>query len=53
MSKGMKRRGFGRIKVKIIEVCGFCTNYGVEAPSTYIVAQNYEDYDVAYSTTTA
>ena len=53
MSKGTKKRGNERFNVKIIEVCGFCTNYGVEAPSTYAIAQNYEDYSVAYSTTTA
>jgi hypothetical protein len=47
MSKGTKRRGFGRFYTKIIEVCGFCTSYGVDVPSTYAVALIYEDYDVA------
>ena len=38
MSIGTKRHGFGRTNIKIIEVCGFCTNYGVEVSFTYAVA---------------
>lgn len=53
MSKGTKKRGNRRTKDKIYEVCGFYTNYGVEVPSTYVVARIYEDYGVAQSMTTA
>ena len=52
MSKGTKKRGNGWFNVKIIEVCGFYTNYGVEAPSIYAVALTYEDYDIAQHTAT-
>ena len=37
MSIGTKRRKFGRTNMKIIEACGFCTNYGVEVSFTYAV----------------
>lgn len=47
MSKGMKKRGNGRTKQKIYEVCGFCTNYGIEVSSTYAVERTYEVYGVA------
>ena len=48
MSKGTKKRRNGRTKDKIYEVCGFCTNYGVEVSSTYAVARTNEDYSVAH-----
>lgn len=52
MSKGTKKRGNGRTKDKIYELCGFFTNYDVKVPSTYAVARIYEDYGVAQSMTT-
>ena len=53
MIKGTKRRRFGRFYMKIIEVYGFYTNYGVDVPSTYAVALICEDYGVAPSIPTA
>ena len=55
MSIGTKRRGFGRINMKIFEVCGFYTNYDLEVLSTYAVALTndqstliYEGYGVVH-----